>query len=84
MNCNFRFIVMIAICVTVFWGCAAPVKEQDRTGFISDYSRLEKASDTLYLYLGQRLRAIRSIALSGRRLCSTPKPDKLTNSPMKR
>ena len=55
MNYDFRFVVMTAICITVFGGCAAPVKEQDRTGFISDYSQLERADDTLYLYLGPKV-----------------------------
>jgi hypothetical protein len=55
MNYNFRFVAITAVFVTFFTSCAAPVKEQERTGFISDYSQLEKVNDTLYLYLGPKV-----------------------------
>ncbi len=36
--------------------CAAPVTEQARTGFISDYSRLEKVSDNAYRYTSDKVK----------------------------
>ncbi len=35
--------------------CAAPVKEQDRTGFISDYTQLQKVGNTAYLYTSPKI-----------------------------
>jgi len=40
----------ISICVVLLGACAAPVTEQERTGFIRDYSLLEKVGNTAYLY----------------------------------
>ena len=43
--------VLVAMCLFgLFQGCAAPVKEQARSGFISDYSRLEAVADNAYRY----------------------------------
>ncbi len=36
-------------------GCSAPVKEQPRAGFISDYSRLEKTDSQRYTFTGPKL-----------------------------
>ncbi len=36
-------------------GCAAPVQEQERAGFISDYSKLSKTSSRSYLYTSPRV-----------------------------
>lgn len=45
----------LPIWIVLFAACAAPVTEQERTGFISDYSRLEKVGSTAYLYTGPKV-----------------------------
>lgn len=37
-------------------GCSAPVKEQPRAGFISDYTRLEKTASQQYTYVSPKIR----------------------------
>ncbi len=74
--------VVIAVCITFFVGCAAPVTEQDRTGFISDYSQLEKADDTLYLYLGPKVASYSRFRIVGPEILFDPntgKTDKFTD-----
>ncbi len=74
--------VMIAVCIAFFVGCAAPVTEQDRTGFISDYSQLEKAGDTLYLYLGPKVASYSRFRIVGPEILFDPntgKTDKFTD-----
>ncbi|MEL7451639.1 MAG: DUF3313 domain-containing protein [Pseudomonadota bacterium] len=44
-------------------GCSAPVKEQPRAGFISDYSRLEKTDSHRYTYTGPDLDGYRSFII---------------------
>jgi hypothetical protein len=44
----FLFALMLA-------ACAAPVKEQGRTGFISDYTQLQKVGSTAYLYTSPKI-----------------------------
>jgi hypothetical protein len=44
----FLFALMLA-------ACAAPVKEQGRTGFISDYTQLQKVGNTAYLYTSPKI-----------------------------
>lgn len=82
MNFDFRIVAMTIVFVTSLAGCAAPVKEQDRTGFISDYSRLEKASDTLYLYLGPKVASYSQYRIVGPEILFDPKAgqtDKFTD-----
>ncbi len=76
MRYDFRFIAVATVCVSFFAGCAAPVKEQDRTGFISDYSRLEKASDTLYLYLGPKVSSYSKYRIVGPEILFDPRAEK--------
>ncbi len=71
--------VAIAVCITFFVGCAAPVTEQDRTGFISDYSRLEKAADTLYLYLGPKVASYSRFRIDGPEILFDPNTGKFTD-----
>lgn len=42
--------LLVISLVLLVTGCAAPVTEQERAGFISDYSKLSKASSKAYLY----------------------------------
>jgi len=47
---------LLAISLVLFvTGCAAPVQEQERAGFISDYSKLSKTSSRSYLYTSPRV-----------------------------
>lgn len=46
------FVLSVVLFVT---GCASPVQEQDRAGFISDYSNLDKTSSKSYLYTNPRV-----------------------------
>jgi hypothetical protein len=48
MNIRCRFI-LLALAMALH-ACAAPVTEQERTGFISDYTKLEKAAENAYRY----------------------------------
>ncbi len=82
MKYDSRIVVVNAICVAFFVGCAAPVTEQDRTGFISDYSQLEKAGDTLYIYLGPRVARYSRFRIDGPEILFDPnvgKSDKFTD-----
>ena len=65
-------VMVIAVFVALLTGCAAPVTEQDRTGFISDYSRLERADDTLYLYLGPRVANFSRFRIEGPEILFDP------------
>ncbi len=74
--------VVVALCITFFVGCAAPVTEQDRTGFISDYSRLEEAGDTLYIHLGPKVASYSRFRIDGPEFFFDPNAgnsDKLTD-----
>lgn len=50
-----------ATCITILMGllalsgCAGPVKEPERTGFLSDYSRLELIQNDNLRYVGERV-----------------------------
>ena len=76
--------VVIAVCITFFIACAALITEQDRTGFISDYSHLEKAGDSLYIYLGPKVASYSRFRIDEPEILSTPIPENPTNSQMKR
>ncbi len=78
------YMLVIAVYVALLTGCAAPVTEQVRTGFISDYSRLERADDTLFLYLGPKVASFSQFRIDGPEILSTPIPENPTNSQMKR
>ena len=43
------------VCTLLIAGCAAPIKEQRRAGFLTDYSKLEKVDEERYLYVSDRL-----------------------------
>jgi len=75
-------VMVIAVYVALLTGCAAPVTEQERTGFISDYSQLEKAGDTLYLYLGPKVGSYSQFRIDGPEILFDPnagKSDKFTD-----
>ncbi len=79
---DFRSIAVATVCVSFFAGCAAPVKEQERSGFISDYSQLERVNDTLYLYLGPRVSSYSQYRIVGPEILFDPKAgqaDKFTD-----
>lgn len=51
-----RTIVLAGLaCMLFLGGCAAPVKEQRQSGFLSDYKQLEKVDEERYLYVSDRL-----------------------------
>lgn len=51
-----RIVLSIAlVSALVLAGCAAPVKEQPRAGFLSSYDRLSKVDDQQYRYVSERL-----------------------------
>lgn len=56
---------LIPIFALFLAACAAPVKEQERTGFIGDYSRLEKVGDTAYLYTSPELAKYTQFRIDG-------------------
>ena len=58
-------ISLIPIFALFLAACAAPVKEQERTGFIGDYSRLEKVGDTAYLYTSAELAKYTQFRIDG-------------------
>ena len=61
----------------------APVKEQERSGFISDYSQLERVNDTLYLYLGPKVSSYSQYRIVGPDILFDPKAgqtDKFTDA----
>ena len=45
--------------------CAAPVKEQDRAGFISDYSTLEKVAEKAYLFTSPKVAKYSKFRIDG-------------------
>ena len=49
----------------VIGGCAAPVKEQARSGFISDYSSLERVNDTAYRFTSPRVKEYTTFMIEG-------------------
>lgn len=49
-----KSIILVALTILAV-GCAAPVTEQERAGFVSDYSRLSKASGNSYLYTSPKV-----------------------------
>jgi hypothetical protein len=55
--------------------CAAPVKEQVRTGFISDYSRLEKVGNTAYLYTSPNVARYSRFRIDGPDILFDPDPE---------
>jgi len=68
-------VVVAAVFITLLVGCAAPVKEQDRTGFISDYSKLERVEDTLFLYLGPKVASYSQYRIVGPEILFDPSDD---------
>jgi len=82
MKHDTSYVMVLAVYVALLTGCAAPVKEQVRTGFISDYSRLEKADDTLFLYLGPKVPSFSKFRIVGPEILFDPntgKSDKFTD-----
>ncbi len=74
--------MVVAVYVALLTGCAAPVTEQERTGFISDYSQLERADDTLFLYLGPKVASFSKFRIVGPEILFDPntgKSDKFTD-----
>jgi hypothetical protein len=55
----------ISICVVSLGACAAPVTEQQRPGFVSDYSRLENVGNTAYLYTSPKVAAYSRFRIEG-------------------
>lgn len=49
-------IALLVLLAVLASACAAPVTEQTRTGFISDYSELERVSDNAYRYTSPELK----------------------------
>jgi hypothetical protein len=48
-------IATLLLAMFVVAGCATPVKEQEHSGFLGDYSRLQKADDEAYFYTSDKL-----------------------------
>lgn len=48
-------VLSLALLAVLAGACAVPVTEQERTGFISDYSRLEKVADNAYRYTSPKV-----------------------------
>lgn len=46
-------------------GCATPVTEQERMGFISDYSKLEKVADNAYRYTSPKVKEYSRFMIDG-------------------
>lgn len=68
-------IVASLLAMLVIAGCATPVKEQDRSGFLGDYSRLKQVDDESYLYRGDRLGEYSTFMIDPVALLFTPDPD---------
>lgn len=47
--------IIVLLLVGLLQACAAPVAEPERTGFVSDYSRLESVGDQAWLYTNPRV-----------------------------
>ncbi len=48
---------LVVSMILLLQACAAPVTEQSRVGFISDYSRLEKVADNAFRYTSPKVKA---------------------------
>ena len=47
--------ITIAALVILLSACADPVKEGDRTGYISDYSRLQQLDEKTYVFVSPKV-----------------------------
>ena len=47
--------IVLSALMLLLSACAAPVKEQAQSGFLRDYSRLEKVDDQRYLFVSDKL-----------------------------
>ena len=56
---------ILVVSATALLACAAPVTEQERIGFISDYSTLRKVKDNAYLYTGPRVNEYSMFMIEG-------------------
>lgn len=56
---------ILVVFATALFACAAPVKEQEHAGFISDYSTLRKVKDSAYLYTGPRVKEYSLFMIEG-------------------
>ena len=55
--------------------CVAPVKEQARTGFISDYSMLEEVAKNAYLFTGPKVSNYDKFRIEGPSILIEKRPD---------
>jgi hypothetical protein len=64
---NFRIVSssILVVFATALFACAAPVTQQERVGFISDYSTLRKVKDDAYLYTGPRVNEYKVFMIEG-------------------
>ena len=56
-------------------GCAAPVQEQQESGFLQDYSRLVETDDSSYVYVGPKLGNYSTFMIDPVALLFTQDPD---------
>ncbi len=61
--------------VILLAACAAPVKEQEQTGFISDYSRLQKGDDQRYSYISDKLAGSQNFLIDPVTMLYRPDPE---------
>jgi len=54
MNCSATTVKTILAGFLLLAGCAAPVSQQEQTGFLSDYSKLELLEDGRIIYVNER------------------------------
>ena len=54
MNCSAVTVKTTLTVLFVMAGCAAPVSQQEQTGFLSDYSKLELLEDGKINYVSDR------------------------------
>lgn len=57
--------VLLPVLLIAFGGCATPVKEQEHTGFISDYSTLQRVADNAYRFTSPKAKDYSSFMIDG-------------------
>ena len=68
-------IATLLLATLVITGCAAPINEQDHSGFLGDYSRLKQVGDEHYLYENDRLGDYSTFMFDPVALLFTPDPE---------
>ena len=68
-------IATLLLAMLAITGCATPVTEQEQSGFLGDYSRLEKVGDDSYTYASDRVSEYSTFMLDPIALLFTQDPE---------